>query len=196
MIVTNGRGLANPVHDAQRTYRALLAALAYPGRRYDVDCSLAGPPALGSALAACALTLFDDETAVWLDARARDVAGAWLVSQTACRIARAPREADFAVVCEPSRAPALDAWRQGILEEPETSTTLLVQIDALRGGAPVLLRGPGIATEFALAAAGLPDRFWDEWSTNVRSYPLGVDCFFFDAHGVAGLPRAVEARRG
>jgi len=184
----------DPVHVAQRTFRALLSALAHPGRVTTLDEVFDAPAELGCALAAGAFALFDREVAVWLPPPARAGVGAWLAARTACRLVAAPAEADFAVLLDAQQALPLDRWNAGTPEDPERSASLLVRVDALSGGPPISLAGPGIENAVTIEPYGIPPRFWREWAANTASYPLGVDCFFFDACYVMGLPRTAKER--
>lgn len=186
----------DPVHAAQRTFRTLLAALAYPGRLAAIDDAMrTAPHRMSPALAAAALALFDDEVAVWLPQAAHAETAAWLRAHTGCRFATDPAEAEFAVILDPVDALPLTRWNPGTPEDPETSTTLLVQVESLDGGETASLRGPGIATEIGFAPRALGAAFWEGWAQNAARYPLGVDCFVFDAARVGGLPRTTRAVR-
>jgi alpha-D-ribose 1-methylphosphonate 5-triphosphate synthase subunit PhnH len=186
--------VGDPVHSAQRTFRALLSALAHPGRVTPIDEFVEAPPELGCALAAGAFTLFDRDVAVWIAPHAAADAGAWLTAETGCRLVSSPAEADFAVLLDAQDALPLERWNGGTPEEPERSASLLLRVEALSGGPQVSLAGPGIETAATVEPCGIPARFWLEWAANAASYPLGVDCFFFAARSVMGLPRTVKER--
>lgn len=179
----------DPVHRSQRTFRALLAALAHPGRVRRLDESVDAPNELPGALAAAALALLDRDVAVWVAPSASARVGAWLTAATGCRLIAAPAEADFAVILDPVDALPLDRWNAGSPVDPEQSATLLVRVEALAGGTRVRLAGPGIERSVPVALQGLPEPFWREWAANTACYPQGVDCFFFEATSVMGLPR-------
>lgn len=179
----------DPVHLTQRTFRALLAALAHPGRIVPIDETVDAPAGVGAALAAAALTLLDRDVGVWLAPHAAETIGAWLVALTRCRVTCSPADADFALILEPRDALPLEQWNPGTLLDPEGSVTLLVALEALSGGFATQLTGPGIERSVSIAPRGLPHRFWPQWAANAERYPRGVDCFFFDARGVMGLPR-------
>lgn len=180
------------VHTMQRTFRALLHALAHPGRITAVDDLPDVPAPLSPALGASARTLFDPDVAVWI--AADDAVTAWLRDETGVRIVADPSAAQFVVITDPDGVAPLARWNAGTAEDPETSATLLVQVPALSGGPSVALTGPGIEDEIVFAPRGLGAAFWPEWTVNVARYPLGIDIFFFDLLAVAGLPRAVKGR--
>ncbi|HEY9567994.1 MAG TPA: phosphonate C-P lyase system protein PhnH, partial [Thalassobaculum sp.] len=82
-----------------------------------------------------------------------------------------------------------DAW-------PETSTTVIVQADALRPAGPLSLTGPGIETVHRLAVDGLRDGVWGEWSVNRGLFPCGVDLILVAGRQVAALPRTTAVTDG
>src|SRR6185437_12731453 len=94
MTGTLTAGFAEPVMDAQRSFRAVLDAMARPGTIRRVGGVI--PPApLDAATAAVLLTLADNETPIWLDqaaARCRD----WLAFHCAA-VFTEPGAATFAV---------------------------------------------------------------------------------------------------
>ena len=59
-------GFADPVHDAQRSFRAVLDAMSRPGRIAQIT-GVTAPGPLGAAAGAVLLTLVDHETRLWLD---------------------------------------------------------------------------------------------------------------------------------
>ncbi|MBP7649424.1 MAG: phosphonate C-P lyase system protein PhnH, partial [Phenylobacterium sp.] len=75
---------------------------------------------------------------------------------------------------------------------PDRSTTLVIQLPALEGGAPVVLTGPGIKTEMALALAGLPDGFWAQVQANHEQFQFGLDFIFVAGDRVTALPRSTR----
>src|SRR4028119_108129 len=91
--------------------------------------------------------------------------------------------------------PSLSAFNQGTDEEPEASTTLLVQVKNFESGKPVNLSGPGIERTRSLTVNGLTSAFWEGLTNNIHNYPLGVDIFLFTTDTVVGLPRTTRANR-
>lgn len=88
--------------------------------------------------------------------------------------------------------PALSAFNQGTDEEPEASTTLLVQVEDLEAGEPIILSGPGIEKVRSLTVNGLSSAFWGGLTDSIRNYPKGSDIFLFTKDTVVGLPRSVR----
>jgi alpha-D-ribose 1-methylphosphonate 5-triphosphate synthase subunit PhnH len=181
-------GFRDPVHDAQTTFRAILDALAHPGRIVERPAALAALAPLGDAAAAIALTLCDMDTPIWLDsglARCAD----YLRFHCGAPQAAAPGDAHFAFISDPSALPALDTFALGSDEYPDRSTTLVVEIAGLRAGKGHTLSGPGIAGSARLAVAGLPDGFWRERETLAVLMPRGLDVIFTCGPRLAVVPR-------
>ncbi len=186
-------GFADPVIDAQASFRAVLAALSYPGRIQRLGRLARAPAPLDAATAAVALTLFDLETPVWLDAAAASgPAGHWLKFHCGCPIVAAPQAASFAVIA--GALPELGAFPAGEDAYPERSCTLVVQVPALTGGPVRRIAGPGIRGEGEFAVAGLPADFPVRWAANRRRFPLGVDLILAAGGAIIGLPRSTEMR--
>jgi len=189
-------GFADPVHDTQAVFRTLLDALARPGTIGTVDAAL--PAVAGSessaGRAACAalLALADDSTPIWL-ASPDAALGATLRFHTGASLADAPADAAFAYVHDSAALPRLAAFAQGEPETPELAATILIRVDALTGGAPITLSGPGIESTATIAPVGLPASFWLERAALAANFPCGVDCYLVCGDDLVGLPRTTHA---
>ncbi|HET7884439.1 MAG TPA: phosphonate C-P lyase system protein PhnH [Acetobacteraceae bacterium] len=182
-------GFADPVHEAQATFRAVLDAMARPGTLHDVGDRLTPPAPLDQATAAVLLTLLDSETPLWLDpsaARAQD----WLAFHCGATIGDAAHAA-FAVAVAVSM-PDLAIFPAGSHEVPEASTTLILQVASLGSGTGYRLSGPGLRRSAVLAADGLPADFAGRWQRNNQQYPCGIDIVLCAGTTLAALPRSVS----
>lgn len=186
-------GLADPVVDSQAIFRAVLEAMAHPGRIENISALVVPPPPLHAAAAALALTLVDFEMPLWLDeAAATPEAVDYLKFHTGAPIVGRAGEAGFALVAAPARMPVLSAFDAGTDEEPERAATLIIQVEALAEGRGRVLTGPGIAGQTALEVLGLPDAVWAEMRENHASFPRGVDLIFTAGTRIAALPRTTR----
>lgn len=183
-------GFKNPVHDAQMTFRAMLEALANPGSQCQINSLMEVPIGLNLACAAACLTLLDLETQVWLQPTIEEEVKTWLLFHTGCRFTSA-EIANFAIINNCSSIPSLSAFNQGTDEEPETATTLFVQVE-LETGKTVELNGPGINGTRSLTVNGLSSVFWEELTNNIHNYPRGIDIFLFTTDTIVGLPRTTR----
>ena len=190
MMITQLTGFIDTVYDAQKTFRALLDALARPGI-LQATVALSAPNGLEVSCAAACLTLFDLETMVWLQSGFTEDVRQWLVFHTGCRFTDNPQAADFALIREIGTAPELAEFSWGNAEYPEASTSLLIQLPELTGGLPMGLKGPGILDEIAVSLP-LNSDFWQQWQTMTADYPLGLDCWCFVDDQVLGLPRTAQ----
>ncbi|CAM5762199.1 phosphonate C-P lyase system protein PhnH [Bosea minatitlanensis] len=186
-------GFSDPVFQSQAAFRALLAALSEPGTGQRVAAEIAPPEGLASATATALLTLADYETPVWLPAALRDgAAGAWLRFHCGATLVDDPAEAAFAVIDGAADAPKLSAFNPGTDQFPDRSTTVIVQVAGLEGGAAFTLSGPGVPGNRRIAPQGLRPGFTAELRENGALYPLGVDVVLTHGDGLIGLPRSTR----
>ncbi len=181
---------------SQHVFRAVMDALARPGSLSRITEAVTAPPPLNAAAAAVALTLLDFETAFWLDpmlADCRDAAD-WLRFHTGATMAHDPSQAAFAFIADTAATPALETFALGTPDYPDRSATLVLQVETFAGGTPMILTGPGVDGERALAAAPLPKNFIQRLGVNRALFPRGVDLILATHDTVAALPRSVRVR--
>lgn len=177
-------GFQAPPQQSARAFRAVLDALARPGRIVQVEG--AQPPApLSPAAGVLALVLFGPDTPVFLapghdTPEARD----WLAFHTGAPLAPAA-EAAFALGRWEALQP-VTRFRLGEPEYPDRSATLIVEMAALANHGP-RLTGPGIARDTRLS---LPETA--AFQANRAQFPLGFDTFLTAGRHLAGLPRSTR----
>jgi alpha-D-ribose 1-methylphosphonate 5-triphosphate synthase subunit PhnH len=183
-------GLADPVHDAQRTFRVALDALARPTVPVALELELAAPGGLTRSAGALVLALCDDSTTIWLDetlSADEDLIG-WIGFHTGARAVEHPSLAAFAVVADSRALPTLGSFALGTDETPHTSTTIIACVREPGAMIPLRADGPGFP-EPALWNAPVGPAFAAEWAANRASFPRGVDLLFAEHTRVTGLPR-------
>ena len=183
-------GFADPVHDAQASFRVILDSIAHPGRIETLPVSLAAspPPPLSVAAAAVALTLCDIDTPIWLDLPLA-AASSYLAFHCGAPIAPTPTHARFAFAANAAALPPLESFALGSDEYPDRSTTLVVEVVGLVAGCGMRLTGPGIRDEAWLSVAGLPARLWEERAALAELLPRGLDIILVSGTHLAALPR-------
>lgn len=188
-----GPGFGNEALGSQAVFRAALRALAEPGRLQRVTSDACHPEGGAPAAAALLLALLDPDCTLWLaPSLARGSAQAWLRFHTGCRIVRHPQEARFAWA-DARELPDLSEFAQGSEFDPETSTTCIVQVDALSEDASGwCLRGPGIREQRGLRVDGLGREFVAQWRANARAFPAGIDVLLCAGEEMAGLARTTR----
>lgn len=184
-------GLADPSHDAQQLFRAILDATSHPGRIVPVPAAPAGPGALSAAATAYLLTLADRDTPVWLaDAFDRPEVRDFLRFHTGAPLVALRAEAVLAVMaCDAPRP--FDSFNLGTDAYPDHAATLIVEVPDLRGGPTRQWHGPGIDGRFAVAIAGPAEDFWQDWAANHGLFPCGVDIVFTAGTQLCALPRSI-----
>lgn len=203
-------GFDDPVHGAQQTFRALLAAMSHPGRLHELPpAALAGlqpedpdlAPPLPTAVSAVLLTLLDGQTPARLCGD-YDSAAPWLRFHTGARSAAADEPATVvAAPCAEVDETLCEALALGSDEAPQDGATLVVAVDGLSDGDSgeglvVELRGPGIESMQRLRVAGLPASFW-AWRRELRpALPRGVDLVLAHGTRLAAIPRSTRVALG
>ncbi|MCM2291630.1 phosphonate C-P lyase system protein PhnH [Allorhizobium sp. BGMRC 0089] len=191
-------GFADPVFHGQASFRALMEAMAEPGRPATIMATImaeiAPPAPLGVAQAAIALTLCDTDAPVWLTQRMIAAGidrwigfhtGAGLTAKEDCHFAFHEAGADF---------PDLETYPAGSQDYPDRSATLIVELPALEGGAPLILQGPGIKDSRIITPLGLPQDFPAQWQFNRGLFPRGIDLILTAGRDFLCLPRSLTIR--
>jgi alpha-D-ribose 1-methylphosphonate 5-triphosphate synthase subunit PhnH len=181
-------GFADPVAGSQSCFRAVLDAMARPGRLHMVS-GVSAPAPLCHAAAAVLLTLADHETPLWLDPAVAE-ARPWIAFHTGAPIVSAA-QAMFAVGLA---LPDLAALPDGTDEMPETSATVILQVASLIAGHRYLLEGPGLGEPRLATIDGLPGDFSAIWQRNHALYPRGIDLILCAGDQLTALPRSVSIR--
>lgn len=182
------------VLSSQATFRAVMEALARPGRVQEIAAMAADRPApLMPATAAIARALFDHDTPIWCDAALateRDVA-TWLTFHTGAPVVTDPSIAAFALVADPATMPSIDRFAFGTNEYPDRSTTLILQVESLTEGPAVDLQGPGIKGSVVLNAT-LPPGLIDSLRATHGLFPRGLDVILVAEAAIMALPRTTR----
>jgi alpha-D-ribose 1-methylphosphonate 5-triphosphate synthase subunit PhnH len=188
-------GFQDPVIAAQAHFRALLDAMACPGRIVALIGELPAPPVpLAPAAFALALALVDHETPVWLGPALRgEPITASLRFHCGCRIVAERDRAAFAFATADGLGD-LEGFAQGEPDYPDRSTTVILQVGSLHegGAGAVRLTGPGIPSAHLLLAADLPATFWLALQAGRCRFPLGIDLVLVAGDRIAAIPRSTN----
>ncbi|WP_172291895.1 phosphonate C-P lyase system protein PhnH [Pseudoruegeria sp. HB172150] len=177
-------GFTDPAPQAAHAFRAIMSAMARPGRIETIAGAM--PPApLSAAAGAVLLTLCDADTPIYLAGQCdTEEARAWIRFHLGAPLA-GPRDAAFALGHWEELQP-LSAYPIGTPEYPDRSTTLIVECDRLEANG-ASLKGPGIRD---VAKLSLPEIA--AFQANHRRFPLGLDFLFTCSDRIAALPRTTE----
>jgi alpha-D-ribose 1-methylphosphonate 5-triphosphate synthase subunit PhnH len=189
--ISPGRGFRDPPVDSAHAFRAILEAMAHPGRVVDFGPPIDPPGGAHLALAGVLLTLADPDTTVWLSpALDREPMRQWLRFHTGARLTHDPSAATFAAGHADELLAVMGQLAHGTAEYPDRSATLLVAVEAFDGAAPVRLSGPGNPAHVVLAARPAPEAFWRRLARNAQTFPLGLDCILCAQTSIAAVPRS------
>lgn len=190
-----GGGFADPVMDAQVTFRTIMQAFAEPGTLQTLPeatlATLEPPVGLSRGAAAILLALADFETPVHLEKNGGAIA-AFLRFHTGCPIVDAPAKSGFAHVADGAVFDDLGRYAQGTLEYPDRSTTLIIEVESLSQGTPLTLAGPGIAGTRTVRLSPIHPDLPQRLAENTALFPQGVDLLFTDGRAIVGLPRSTR----
>lgn len=186
------RGFEDPVHDALQAFRKVLDAMSKPG----TIAELASDVSFGSASAAASqilLTLADNNTPLWLSGcfTGDEALAENIRFHIAAPVTGSVMEATFALV-KAEEAFELGDFRQGDEEYPETSTTILVEVEGFGVGKELSLTGPGIQSVNTLKVKGLPSNLLRCLIAREEAGHLAVDILLTAGNCVVALPRTTK----
>ncbi|MDA9544325.1 protein phnH [Bradyrhizobium sp. CCBAU 45321] len=187
-------GFADKVLSAQSTFRSVMDAMARPGSVQRIVPMAGAPGPMMRGTAAIALTLFDHDTPLWLDARMAESADVtkWLKFHTGAPVVQDSSIASFALIGDGGALPSFESFAFGTSEYPDRSTTVIVQIDSLAAGRSFELRGPGIDGVATLQASIKPFDLFERLQMNEALFPRGIDVVLVADDAVVAIPRTTR----
>ncbi|BBO01050.1 MULTISPECIES: phosphonate C-P lyase system protein PhnH [Bradyrhizobium] len=187
-------GFADKVLSAQSTFRSVMDAMARPGSVQRIVPMAGKPETMMRGTAAIALTLFDHDTPLWLDARMAESPDVvkWLKFHTGAPVVQDSSIASFALISDGGALPPLERFALGTSEYPDRSTTLILQVDSLDAGRSFELRGPGIDGAAMLQASVKPFDLFERLRVNEALFPRGIDVVLVADDAVAAIPRTTR----
>lgn len=191
-------GFADSVLQSGAAFRAVMAALANPGTVQNLVTPAPISDSMSAELVSVLLTLSDHDSPIWLDdvLRADTAVLEFVAFHAGAPLVSDPQKAVFAIAGEATRLPGLDQFNLGTQEYPDRSTTIVLAVPALHGGAALTLRGPGIKDTLHISPLGLPEDFRAQWAANRALFPRGVDLLLVADGQVMGLPRSTRIVEG
>ena len=177
-------GFTDPARQSAHAFRALLEAMARPGRIHQVAGAL--PPApLSIAAGVTLLTLADATTPLHLAGGCdREELRGWIAFHCGSPLV-GPEEAQFVLGAWEDLHP-LSRFRTGEPAYPDRSATLIVEMPQLTATG-ARLTGPGIERDAQLS---LPETA--AFQANRALFPLGFDVILTCGDTLAALPRSTR----
>ncbi|WP_339030165.1 phosphonate C-P lyase system protein PhnH [Bradyrhizobium symbiodeficiens] len=187
-------GFVDKVLSAQSTFRSVMDAMARPGSVQRIVPMAGAPDTMMRGTAAIALTLFDHDTPLWLDARMAESPELvkWLKFHTGAPVVQDSSIASFALISDGAALPQLERFALGTSEYPDRSTTLILQVDSLDAGRSFELRGPGIDGVAILNASVKPFDLFDRLHVNEALFPRGIDVVLVADDALVAIPRTTR----
>ena len=173
-------------------FRAILDAVSRPGTMQKIPCDLKPPAPLSAASAAVLLTLSDQETSLWLaPSILNHGVKNYLKFHTGAPLVETPASVAFGFFPS-TEIPDLSGFSTGTDEYPDTSTTIIIQIDGDEPPVDVVFNGPGIETKTDVSIPGLSLDFWRFVKRNHDLFPRGLDFLFCLPDAIAACPRSTS----
>ncbi|TGN84305.1 phosphonate C-P lyase system protein PhnH [Bradyrhizobium yuanmingense] len=187
-------GFADRVLSAQSTFRSVMDAMARPGSVQRIVPMAGTPGPMMRGTAAIALTLFDHDTPLWLDARMAESSDVtkWLKFHTGAPLVQDSSIASFALISDGGALPSFESFAFGTSEYPDRSTTVIIQVDSLASGRSFELRGPGIDGVATLQASIKPFDLFERLQMNEALFPRGIDVVLVADDAVVAIPRTTR----
>ena len=187
-------GFADKVKSAQSTFRVVMEAMARPGSVQRVVATVGPPMPMMRGTAAIALTLFDHDTPIWLDAKMSETSevAKWLKFHTSAPVVADSSISSFALIGDAGALPDLSHFALGTNEYPDRSKTLVLQVKDLKRGEVYELRGPGIDGSAVLQAIIEPKNLFERLAVNGSLFPRGIDVVLVADDAIVAIPRTTR----
>lgn len=187
-------GFTEVAVESAHAFRAIMQAMARPGRIQTFGAAVTAPEPLLASAAIVALTLCDFQTAIWLAPDLRsDKVMQYLRFHAGAPIVDDLSKAQFVFASAGERLPDPSLLMQGTHEYPDRSATLVIQVAGF-DGEEVELCGPGLRGKLGFGVTGLGAGFWTAMAENHAQFPIGIDVIFAAPGAVAALPRSTAIR--
>ena len=188
------RGFTNVAVQSAHAFRAIMQAMARPGRVMLLDVDIEAPAPLLPSAAAVALTLCDFQTPVWISPElGNERVVHYLRFHAGAPVVAEPQVAQFVFTTAAELLPQPGLLLQGTHEYPDRSATLVIQVAGFESTA-VELSGPGIRGAEHFGITGLDEAFWSAMAENHARFPVGIDVIFAAPGQLAALPRSTVIR--
>jgi alpha-D-ribose 1-methylphosphonate 5-triphosphate synthase subunit PhnH len=187
-------GFADKVLSAQSTFRSVMDAMARPGSVQQAVASVGTPGPMMRGAAAIALTLFDHDTPIWLDAKMSQTTevAKWLKFHSGAPVVDDSSISSFALIGDGAALPDLSRFAFGSNEYPDRSTTLIIQVESLTQGRACELCGPGIDGTATLRATIAPNDLFKRLAINETLFPRGIDVVLVSGEAIVAIPRTTR----
>lgn len=189
--MTIAQGFSDPVVGTQYCFRQVALAMSEPGTRVQVPEVMATCTVSAAAMAVL-LTLTSHDTPLFIDPSFDNEA---LMQQlklhTNPPLVTRPEAARFALLngresaCDPA------AFFCGTDEIPESSATLIVDVEQLTSFHELMLMGPGIST-YRVISPILPIALEDYLCSRPHAFPLGIDVIVTSGDELIAIPRTTQ----
>ena len=184
------------IFESQRIFRALLDAMANPGRIITLPEISIKPPAANRYPLLLLMTLLDHEVSFCVMGGAQTQVTEYLKTNTGSKESRL-ENSDFILVYGGSSHGLIQGARVGTLKYPDESATVIYDIDSIGDdGEDILLElsGPGIADKRKVGASGIEKNEIGDVLA-MQDYPLGLDLIFSDKAGrIVCIPRSTTVK--
>ncbi len=169
-------------------------AMARPGSVQRITATAGAPDGMMRGTAAIALTLFDHDTPIWLDAAMSGTSNVakWLKFHTSAPVVSDSSICSFALIGDAKALPPLDRFPFGSNEYPDRSGTLILQVESLTQGPALELRGPGIDGAALLQAMIQPRDLFERLAINATLFPRGIDVVLVHDDCIVAIPRTTR----
>jgi len=186
------KGFHSETVDSQTVFRAVLDAMANPGKIMEMPIEIDSPKGIAPAAGAVLMTLLDFETPLWSNLEHDSDGIQWLRFHTGAPFTRAKKNAAFALCTDYDQLGDPEDFDLGTIESPQESTTLIVHTRGIDERATLRLSGPGIQTHTHLKLTGVPHKFFQQRAKLFDTYPLGVDMIFVCDTIFVAIPRTTR----